>query len=324
MNRKTVLMFGGLAADQVERIRQEGHEVLEIDAREPDNRAAFLQALPRADGMIGAGPRITADMLDAASRLKVISSVSVGVDKYPLSELHRRGIVLCHTPDVLTEAVADMLFAMILASSRRLVDMAALVAEGRWVRALSDDQFGWDVNGKTVGIIGYGRIGRALARRAALGFNMPVLYHSRRPTDSGLPAGKAREASMEDLLAAADFVVVMAPLNDQTRGLVGPREFSLMKPGAILVNAARGPVVQEKALLEALNGNRLRGAALDVFDVEPLPTDSPLRGHPKVLALPHMGSATHETRAAMAELAARNLLCVLRGEAPVTPFATGG
>jgi gluconate 2-dehydrogenase len=200
--------------------------------------------------------------------------------------------------------------------------MAVLVEQGRWVRSLDETQYGWDVGGKTVGIVGYGRIGRAVAHRAAMGFNMPVLYHARRPADSGLPADKARQVSFDAVLGESDFIVVMTPLNDQTRGLIGAREFGLMKSSAILVNAARGPIVQESALLEALDGGRLRAAALDVFDVEPLPADSRLRGHPRVLALPHMGSATHETREAMANLAVSNLLCVLRGEPALTPYSS--
>ena len=316
MSRSTVLVYRDLPAAQLARIQAE-HTVIQADPRREDQRQAFFQALPHVQGMIGSSFRMDAALLDQAPDLRVVSSISVGVDPYPLAALRERGIVLCHTPDVLTESVADLLFGMVLATSRRLLDMADLVRDGRWLQNVGPAEYGWDVHGKTLGIVGYGRIGQALARRAALGFNMPVIYHSRRPVDSGLPAGKARAAaSLDELLEHADFVVLVLPLTEATRGLIGAQALARMKPEAILINGARGPIVDERALLEALEGGRLRGAGLDVFDVEPLPQDSPLRGHPRVLALPHIGSATHETRAAMAAMAVDNLLMVLRGETP--------
>ncbi|MGA0582933.1 MAG: 2-hydroxyacid dehydrogenase [Castellaniella sp.] len=319
MSRQTVLVYRDLPEPQLARIQAE-HTVIRADPRREDQREAFFQALGRAQGMIGSSFRLDAAMLDRAPVLRVVSSISVGVDAYPLDALRERGIVLCHTPDVLTESVADLLFGMVLATSRRLCEMADLVREGRWTRNVGPGEYGWDVHGKTLGIVGYGRIGRALARRAALGFDMPVIYHARRPADSGLPTGKARAVGLEELLETADFVVLVLPLTEDTRGLFGPRAFARMKPGAILINGARGPIVQERALLDALEGGRLRGAGLDVFDVEPLPPDSPLRGHPRILALPHIGSATHETRMAMAALAVDNLLSVLRGENPPAAY----
>lgn len=319
MSRQTVLVYRDLPEPQLARIQAE-HTVIRADPRREDQREAFFQALGRAQGMIGSSFRLDAAMLDRAPVLRVVSSISVGVDAYPLDALRARGIVLCHTPDVLTESVADLLFGMVLATSRRLCEMADLVREGRWTRNVGPGEYGWDVHGKTLGIVGYGRIGRALARRAALGFDMPVIYHARRPADSGLPPGKARAVGLEALLETADFVVLVLPLTEDTRGLIGPQAFARMKPGAILINGARGPIVQERALLDALEGGRLRGAGLDVFDVEPLPPDSPLRGHPRILALPHIGSATHETRMAMAALAVDNLLSVLRGENPPAAY----
>ena len=243
------------------------------------------------------------------------------MDSFQLDALQRRGITLCHTPGVLNETVADLLFAMVLVTSRRILELGRYVQQGRWKRHIGEDLYGWDVHGKTMGILGYGRIGRALARRAALGFDMPVLYHTRTPAPSGLPEGKARAVSLPELLQSSDFIVIMLPLTDQTRGMIGPREFAAMKPGAILINGARGPIVQEEALLDALDRGTLRAAGLDVFDVEPLPADSPLRDHPKVVALPHMGSATHETRQAMAEMATTNLLLALDGKPPLAAYA---
>jgi gluconate 2-dehydrogenase len=321
MSRQSVLLYRKLPPEQLERLRQE-HEVIEVYDQGEAGRQAFLAALPQAHGLIGAGVKIDESMLDRAPHLQVISSISVGVDYYPLAALNRRSIVLCHTPDVLTESVADLLFGMVIATSRRMFEMARMVREGRWRQSLQSDDYGWDVHGKTLGIIGYGRIGRAVARRAALGFGMPVLYHTRRPVVSGLPASAARAVELDELLAQSDFVVVMVPLTEQTRGMIGPQALAKMKRGSILINAARGPIVQEPALLDALDSGHLRAAGLDVFAAEPLPLDSRLLDHPRVLALPHMGSATHETRTAMADMAVSNLLSVLRGDPPLAAFPT--
>jgi phosphogluconate 2-dehydrogenase len=211
-------------------------------------------------------------------------------------------------------------FALIMAASRRIVELANHVREGRWDRNIGEDLFGWDVHGKTLGILGFGRIGQAVARRAALGFGMHVRYHGPRPVDVPELAGRALHTPLDELLASCDIVAAMLPLTTGTRGLMGAREFGLMKPGAIFVNGGRGATVQEPALLAALDSGRLRAAGLDVFAVEPLPVDSPLRRHPRVTALPHIGSATHETRYAMARLATTNLLQALAGERPEAVF----
>ena len=319
-SRQTVLVFRELPPDQLERITAR-HEVIVANPRKPGQQVAFEAALPQADGMIGSSVAITDALLDRAPRLKVISSISVGVDNYPVASLQRRGILLCHTPGVLTETTADTVFMLVMATSRRLVELANLVREGQWQRNIGEDRYGWDVHGKTLGILGFGRIGQAVAQRAALGFGMPVLYHSRRPVDVPALAGRATHAPLDELLARADIVVATLPLTQETRGLMGAREFGLMKPGAIFVNGGRGATVQEEALLHALDHGPLRAAGLDVFAVEPLPADSPLRVHPKVTATPHIGSATHETRHAMAALATTNLLQALAGETPEAVYA---
>jgi gluconate 2-dehydrogenase len=318
--RQTVLVFRELPPDQLERITAR-HEVIVANPRKPGQQAAFEAALPQADGMIGSSVAITDVLLDRAPRLKVISSISVGVDNYPVASLQRRGILLCHTPGVLTETTADTVFMLVMATSRRLVELANLVREGHWQRNIGEDRYGWDVHGKTLGILGFGRIGQAVAHRAALGFGMPVLYHSRRPVDVPALAGRATHTPLDELLAHSDIVVATLPLTQETRGLMGAREFNLMKPGAIFVNGGRGATVQEEALLHALDHGPLRAAGLDVFAVEPLPADSPLRLHPKVTATPHIGSATHETRHAMALLATTNLLQALAGETPEAVYA---
>ncbi len=321
--RREVLVFRELPPDQLARLQAQ-HSVTVADPRVPQQLAAFKAALATAEGMIGSSYPVDADLLAGAPRLKVISSVSVGVDNYALAALAARGILLCHTPGVLTETTADTIFSLVMASSRRLVELASLVRDGRWTRNIGEDLFGWDVHGKTLGILGFGRIGQAVARRAALGFGMPVLYFSRRAVDLAKDApelvGKATHVPMEDLLRRADIVVVVLPLSEQTRGLIGAREFGWMKSGAIFVNGARGAIVDEAALLQALDSGRLRAAGLDVFATEPLPLESPLRTHPRVTALPHVGSATHETRHAMAEMATSNLLRALSGQLPLAVY----
>jgi phosphogluconate 2-dehydrogenase len=317
--RKQVLVFRELPPDQLARL-QAVHDVIVANPRLPAQKAAFDAALPTAQGLIGSSYPIDEAVLARAPRLEVISSVSVGVDNYALAALRTRGILLCHTPGVLTETTADTLFALIMATSRRLVELANLVREGHWTRNIGEELFGWDVHGKTLGILGFGRIGQALARRAALGFGMPVLYHNRRPVDVPALAGHAAHTPLDELLARADIVAVTLPLTDETRGLLGAREFALMKPGAIFINGARGAIVHEDALLAALDSGALRAAGLDTFAIEPLPLASRLRTHARVTCLPHIGSATHETRHAMAQLATTNLLQALAGERPAAVF----
>ncbi|MDB5732492.1 MAG: PfkB domain protein [Variovorax sp.] len=321
--RKNVLVFRELPADQLARL-QAAHEVTVANPRIAAQRAAFEAALPLAHGLIGSSFPVPPALLDRAPRLEVISSVSVGVDNYPLAALAARGILLCHTPGVLDETVADTVFALLMATSRRVVELSNLVREGRWTANIGEDLFGFDVHGKTLGLLGFGRIGQAIARRAALGFGMPVLYHARRPVDLVAQApellGRAVHTPLEGLLARADIVVAMLPLSDSTRGLIDACVFGAMKPGAIFINGGRGATVREDALLAALDHGTLRAAGLDVFATEPLPLDSPLRTHPRVTPLPHAGSATHETRHAMARLATTSLLQALAGERPATVY----
>lgn len=318
-----MLVFRPLPEDQLARLQAAHHVTVADPRKEPE---AFAAALPGAHGLIGASHTVDAALLDAAPQLQVISSISVGVDNYALAELHRRGIVLCHTPDVLTETVADTVFAILMATQRRVVELSTMVREGRWTKNIGDELFGTDVHGKTLGILGFGRIGQAVARRAALGFGMPVLYHARRPVDLAAQApelqGRATHTPLDDLLARSDIVLAMLPLTDATRGMIDAAFFARMKPGAAFINGGRGATVNEEALLHALDHGTLRAAGLDVFAKEPLPADSPLRTHPRVTPLPHIGSATHETRHAMAELATTNLLQVLAGEKPTAPYDT--
>ncbi|KWI36104.1 NAD(P)-dependent oxidoreductase [Burkholderia stagnalis] len=278
-----------------------------------DGAAALVDALAQADGAIGASLKITPAMLDGAPRLKAWSTISVGYDNFDVADLTRRGIVLAHTPDVLTESTADTVFSLILASARRVVELAEWVKAGRWQRSIGPDLYGTDVQGKTIGIVGLGRIGAAVARRAALGFRMRVLYTNRSAQPDAEAQFGAQRVALDQLLAEADFVCLQVPLAPETRHLIGAAELAKMKRGAILINASRGPVVNEAALIDALRAGTIRGAGLDVFEQEPLAADSPLLRMSNVVALPHIGSATHETRHAMARCAVENLVGALAG-----------
>ena len=238
----------------------------------------------------------------ATPGLRGLATVSVGLDHIDLAAAERHRIPIAYTPDVLTEATADLTFALLLAAARRLGESERYLRAGRWQSWSFDLLLGTDVHGKTLGIIGPGRIGRAVARRAD-GFGMRVLF-----------AGRDR-SELERVLAESDFVVVTVPLSESTRHLIGPAELARMKPGAILVNTSRGPVVDEAALAESLASGHLGGAGLDVFENEP-------HVHPALLAcesalmVPHIASATRETRDGMARLACRGLAQILRGERP--------
>ncbi len=279
------------------------------------NREAVVAALAEAEGLLCPAPfPVDSGLLDAAPRLRVISNFGVGYNNVDLAELDRRGIVVCNTPGVLSEAVADLTIGLILAASRRLLENAAYVAGGGWAARQPPPPLGFDLAGKTLGLIGLGRIGQAVARRAQA-FGMRVIYHDTFETP---PGGFAYCAfrSLHDLLRESDIVSLHVNLTPATQHMIGARELALMKPSAWLVNTSRGPVVDQAALVEALRAGAIAGAALDVLETEPPAADEPILGLPNVVLLPHVGSATVETRAAMLDLAMRNLEAVLRGEEP--------
>lgn len=246
-------------------------------------------------------------------KLRATSTISVGYDNFDVDALNARKVLLMHTPTVLTETVADTLMALILATSRRVVEVAERVKAGEWTASIGPDWFGSDVHHKTLGIVGMGRIGMALAQRAHFGFNMPILYNARRQHPQAEERFNARYCDLDTLLQEADFVCLILPLTEETHHLFGAEQFAKMKSSAIFINAGRGPVVDEKALISALQKGEIHAAGLDVFEREPLPVDSPLLAMPNVVALPHIGSATHETRYNMAACAVDNLIAALQG-----------
>ncbi|WP_024656419.1 D-glycerate dehydrogenase [Pseudomonas syringae USA007] len=312
--KKTVLAFSRVSPEMAERLAQD-FNVIVPNPKQGDINAQFEEALPHSHGLIGAGRKLGREQLQNATQLEVVSSISVGYDNYDIDYLSERGILLTNTPDVLTESTADLGFSLIMSSARRVAELDAYTKAGQWTRSIEAPHFGTDVHGKTLGIVGMGNIGAAIARRGRLGFNMPILYSGNsRKSELEQELG-AQFRSLDQLLAEADFVCLVVPLSEKTRHLIGRRELSLMKPGAILVNIARGPIVDEPALIEALQNGTIRGAGLDVYEKEPL-SESPLFQLKNAVTLPHVGSATTETRQAMADRAYNNLRSALLGERP--------
>lgn len=295
---------------------QERADVTLIERLDAHGLDQLRAALPQAQGLLGASLKLDAQWLDLAPKLEAIASVSVGIDNYDLDYLTARHILLTNTPDVLTETTADTGFALILASARRVVELAIRVRNGQWQKNIGPEHFGTDVHGKTLGIIGMGRIGEALAQRGHFGFGMPVIYHSHSPKPAVEARFGARYRSLRALLQEADFICLTLPLTAETQGLIGAEQFALMRTDSIFINISRGKVVDEAALIHALQQGQIRGAGLDVFEREPLDPASPLLTLDNVVATPHIGSATIETREAMARCAVDNLLAALDGQRP--------
>ncbi|MET0567069.1 MAG: D-glycerate dehydrogenase [Acidimicrobiia bacterium] len=273
-------------------------------------RETLLERLSGCDGWLSMlSDTIDVELLDSAPTLRVISQMSVGVDNIDVDACRDHGISVGHTPDVLTETTADTAFALIGAAVRRLPEGEAIVKSGAWGPWDPWHFLSGDLHGATLGIVGMGRIGQAIARRAR-GFDMPVLYTAR--TTKDVPG--AIRLDLAGLLERADIVVIAVPLAVETRGMIGRAELGMMKETAILVNIARGPIVDADALVEALAKGEIGGAALDVTDPEPLPPDHPLLQFPNCLVVPHIGSATIPARRAMASLAVANLVAFLRRE----------
>lgn len=259
--------------------------------------------------------QIDAELLDAAPSLRIVANMAVGYDNIDVEAATAQGVAVTNTPGVLTETTADLTVALMLAAARRVVEGDAVVRSGGWKTWHPSFLLGQDVHGATLGIIGLGAIGQAVARRARA-FDMKLLYYSR----SRKPEAEAELGivyrPLDGLLREADFISLHCPLTPATRGLIGERAFALMKPTAILINTARGPIVDQRALYEALRTGQIAHAALDVMEVEPIPPDDPLLTLRNLTVTPHIGSATVGTRARMAELAAENIIAFFRGERP--------
>jgi glyoxylate reductase len=288
----------------------------------PPPREMLLEKVAELDGLLCLlTDKIDAELLDRAPKLRVVSQMAVGYDNVDVAACTARGVAVGNTPGVLTETTADLTFALLLATARRIVEADRYTRSGEWQTWSPMLLTGPDVHHATLGIIGMGRIGYEMARRAR-GFEMTVLYTDTRRSEAAEGDFGARYVDMDTLLAESDFVTVHTPLLPETRHLMGAAQFAKMKPTAIFINTSRGPVVDQAALYEALKSRTIAAAGLDVYEIEPLPLDDPLLTLDNAVLLPHIGSASIATRTKMAVLAAENLVAGLEGRPlpnPVNP-----
>lgn len=290
-----------------------GHDVEWLPAEAPTPSGDYAAMVPLLSRGIGARE------LDGLPALRIVANCAVGYDNVDLAAAEERGVIVANTPDVLTESTADLTWALILAVARRFKEGQTLVASREWCGWHPTLLLGLELGGRTLGIVGAGRIGQAVGRRA-VGFGMAIRYVARSSKPAFERETGAVRSSLEELLPASDVVTLHLPSTPETRGMFGGVRFGQMKRGVLFINTARGDLVDEPALVAALDDGRLAGAGLDVFAEEPT-VPEPLIAHPRVVTLPHLGSATTETRQAMAALAVANVAAVLAGRRPLTPVS---
>ena len=286
------------------------------NSTEPIPQDVLYEEIASVDGVLLSHIDINESFLSAASNLKIVCNASVGYDNFDIEAMKKYNVLGTHTPGVLDDTVADLVFGLILTSARRLAELDRLVKDGNWEKGSDTPLFGRDVHHQTLGIIGLGRIGEKLVKRAKCGFDMNVLYYNRSRKPVVEETYDAKYTALDELLSQSDFVVLMTPLNPETEKMIGKREFHLMKPTAFFINGSRGGTVDEQALIDALQNGEIAGAGLDVFQQEPVDSNNPLLRMPNVVTLPHIGSATAQTRLDMAMLAAQNLVKGVTGEIP--------
>ena len=311
MTRPT-LYLSRLLPDPVMALVRERFQLVQEPLDVLPNSLALREGLCQADAaIVTLGDRIDAETIHAAARLKILANYAVGYNNIDLAAARERGLVVTNTPDVLTDATADLTWALLLATARRVVEGDSLVRSGRWIGWSPTQLLGAEVSGKTLGIIGMGRIGQAVAQRAA-GFRMKVRYHTRQPLATSSLPREWEHRSLQDILGEADIVTIHVPLSPSTHHLIGARELAWMRPTAFLINTARGPIIDEGALVNALKTGIIAGAGLDVYEQEPSlhPAMAQLK---QVVLLPHLGSATLHARVQMGLVCLENIEAVLNG-----------
>ena len=319
MSSPIVAVSRQIPAPSVEPLAQAGFDVRYRDVDSPCPPEELRALVAEADGLLCLlSERIDGALLAAGPRLRIVANMAVGYDNVDVDACTARGVQVTNTPDVLTDATADLTWALILAVARRIGEGERLARTGRWAGWRPGELLGMGLDGKTLGIFGMGKIGAAVARRA-VGFGMAVIYHNRRP----VPDSPAQYVGRDELLRRADVLVLNAPSTPETRHTIDAAALAAMKPTALLINTARGPLVDEAALVDALRAGGIAGAGLDVYEAEPVIHPGLLELDNAVL-LPHLGSATREARAAMVQLACDNLVAVLGGAAPLTPVNRAG
>ncbi|WP_243300052.1 2-hydroxyacid dehydrogenase [Bacillus litorisediminis] len=318
MNRQKIVITRKIPESYVNDLKKQFEVVMWSSEDQPVTREYLLNEVKDASAILSMlTDTIDRELLSQGSELKVVANMAVGYDNIDVQAARDLGITVCNTPDILSDTTADLAFALMMATARRIVEAAEMVKQGKWLSWSPYFLAGYEIHHKTIGIVGMGKIGEAIAKRAT-GFDMNILYYNRsRKPDAEQRLG-AVYADLDTLLQESDFIVCMIPLTAQTKGLFGEKEFKKMKRTAIFINAARGAVVDESALIAALEAGEIAGAGLDVFEKEPIDANHPLLQFPNVVALPHIGSATHETRSAMIALCCENITRVLRGERPKT------
>jgi glyoxylate reductase len=284
----------------------------------PVPRDILLEKANEASALITMlSDKVDTELLEHAPSLKVVANLAVGYDNIDLKAAKQKEVVICNTPDVLTDTTADLTFALLMTAARRIVEADRYIKEGQWKSWSPLLLAGADIHHKTIGIVGMGSIGEAVARRAK-GFDMNILYHNRSRKPEAEEKLSAVYVSLDELLAQSDFVVVLAPLTEETEGLFQKEQFQAMKKSAFFINAARGAIVNEEALTEALKTGEIAGAGLDVFVKEPIDSNHPLLSLDNVVALPHIASSSTETRLGMMNLCVQNIMAVLKGDKPKT------
>lgn len=286
---------------------------------EPVPREVLLEEIKLADGLLCMlSDQVDKALLNEASQLKIVANLAVGYDNINLHAAKQSGVMVTNTPDVLTETTADLTFALLMTTARRIVEANRYIQKDLWEHWSPYLLAGSDIHHRTIGIVGMGRIGEAVARRAK-GFGMPILYHNRSRKYEVEEELQASYVTFDQLLSEADFVVSLVPLTKQTAGIFNHNAFNKMKSTAIFINVSRGGTVDEQALLEALKSKQIKAAGLDVFTEEPIRADNPLMKLENVVCLPHIGSASEETRTSMIMLCLENIASVMNGNPPKTP-----
>ncbi len=313
-NRPRVFITRAIAPEAIAKLRK--HAIVEVwPHATPPPYAQLLRRARDIDALLTmVTDRIDADLIASAPKLRVISNLAVGLDNVDVAAATAAGIAVGHTPGVLTDATADLAFALLMATARRVAEGDREVRAGKWQTWGPSVLLGPDVWGATLGVIGWGQIGRAMARRG-IGFNMRVLYVSRSTKDDA-EVPSATRVTLNRLLRESDFVSLHVPLTPETKHLIGAKELPSMKPGAILINTARGPVVDQRALYRSLKTGHLGGAGLDVTTPEPIASSDPILKLPNVVITPHIGSASYATRNKMADIATDNIIAALEGRLP--------
>lgn len=315
MNKPKVFIAKKIPKDAEELIANFcDYEVWEHEEEIPRN--VLFERLADKEGLIQSGIKIDEELLSHAPRLKAVSNISVGYNNFDLEAMKKRKIIGTNTPYVLDDTVADLIFGLMLSASRRIAELDKYVKDGKWNPSDGRNLFGLDVHHSVLGVIGMGRIGEAVAKRAKLGFDMEVLYYNRNRKPEIEEKLGVKYCGFEELLEKADFIVLMTPYTKDTYHLIDVEQFSKMKNTAVFINASRGRTVNETALIEALKNNKIFAAGLDVYEQEPIDSDNELLKLPNAVTLPHIGSATDKTRLDMAVAAANYLVQALLGELP--------